>query len=441
MAEIWRRWSGRTSLGRHFVLLLAERAVQLLVTLLLSSVLARQLGVEEFGHFHYLLSLLTFAVPLYSLGLARILVRELTVTDSPRSLLYSAMQARFLAGGLVALAGILCFVLLEGTERLSLLFALLLGAQIFYAYDVYQFWFQQQNMHSYLAGYRLLTTLLFAAAKIAAALLLPSLDLIILLHACELIAIPALYRWLFQHHPKAKLLPDPEKFDFAQLKPMLKQSFYLVASGFAAVLYLRLDIVMLTHMQGAEAAGIYAAATKLSELWYTVPALLFMVAAPRLLLLHHQQSNLYQLKLKQLLALVFYLAVLFAVFISITADWLINLLYGEGYQMAAMILICHVWSGVFVAWREGLSQWLVAERFAQFSLVSHLSGAVVNIILNLWWIPLYGGVGAAWATVVAFFVSGFICLWFQTKTRHVARLMLASLLYPLQLLKARSNKL
>ncbi len=440
MPEIWQRWSGRTSLGRHFVLLLAERGIQLLVTLLLSSVLARQLGAAEFGHFHYLLSLLTFAVPLYSLGLARILVRELTVTDRPRSLLYSAMQARFFAGCAVALAGGLCFLLLEGQERLSLLFALLLGAQIFYAFDVYQFWFQQQNMHSYLAGYRLLTTLLFAAAKITTALLLPSLDLIVLLHACELIAIPALYRWLFLHHTKAKQLLDVEKFDFAQLKPVLQQSFYLVASGFAAVLYLRLDIVMLTHMQGAESAGIYAAATKLSELWYTVPALLFMVAAPRLLLLHHQQSDLYQLRLKQLLALVFYLAVLFAVFISFSADWLIHLLYGEGFQLAATILICHVWSGVFVAWREGLSQWLVAERFAQFSLVSHLSGACVNIVLNLWWIPQYGAVGAAWATVVAFFVSGFLCLWFQTKTRLVAKLMLASLLYPLQLLKARSSK-
>jgi Na+-driven multidrug efflux pump len=27
--------------------------------------------------------------------------------------------------------------------------------------------------------------------------------------------------------------------------------------------------------------------------------------------------------------------------------------------------------------------------------------ALINIVLNIWWIPIYGAMGAAWATIVS----------------------------------------
>jgi O-antigen/teichoic acid export membrane protein len=54
-------------------------------------------------------------------------------------------------------------------------------------------------------------------------------------------------------------------------------------------------------------------------------------------------------------------------------------------------------------------------------------GALVNILLNLWLIPVYGGVGTSIATLVACFVSTFYILLIP-KTRQQGVLMLKSLL-------------
>jgi Na+-driven multidrug efflux pump len=53
-------------------------------------------------------------------------------------------------------------------------------------------------------------------------------------------------------------------------------------------------------------------------------------------------------------------------------------------------------------------------------------GAIVNIALNVWLIPLYGGIGTSVATLIAYFVSTFYILLIP-KTREQGILMLKSL--------------
>lgn len=46
---------------------------------------------------------------------------------------------------------------------------------------------------------------------------------------------------------------------------------------------------------------------------------------------------------------------------------------------------------------------LLKERTALLPPLSAVS-AILCILLNLWWIPRFGMMGAAWATVVAYFI-------------------------------------
>ncbi|RZL31505.1 MAG: flippase, partial [Pedobacter sp.] len=96
------------------------------------------------------------------------------------------------------------------------------------------------------------------------------------------------------------------------------------------------------------------------------------------------------------------------------------------YDGAGPMLSIHIWSGIFVFLGTASSQYLVAEGFTKISFYRTAAGAIINIGLNLWLIPLYAGVGASLATLVACFVSTFYLLLIP-KTRQQGIMMLKSL--------------
>jgi Na+-driven multidrug efflux pump len=83
------------------------------------------------------------------------------------------------------------------------------------------------------------------------------------------------------------------------------------------------------------------------------------------------------------------------------------------------------------------SQFLLAEGLTQTSFLRTGVGAVVNIVLNVWLIPFYGGVGASIATLAAYFIATF-ALAFDSKSRPQALMMLRSLVL-ISLFKERKN--
>ncbi len=66
------------------------------------------------------------------------------------------------------------------------------------------------------------------------------------------------------------------------------------------------------------------------------------------------------------------------------------------------------------------SQFLMAENLTKISFYRTAFGAVVNIILNLFLIPLYGALGSAIATLIAYFSATFFLVFFKsTRTQIV----------------------
>jgi len=52
-------------------------------------------------------------------------------------------------------------------------------------------------------------------------------------------------------------------------------------------------------------------------------------------------------------------------------------------------------------------------------LISTTLGAVINVVLNLFLIPRYGGLGAAYATLGSLMVGSYLVNVLSTKTIHV----------------------
>src|SRR5262249_2413358 len=61
------------------------------------------------------------------------------------------------------------------------------------------------------------------------------------------------------------------RFEAQRARRMLTAGWPVMLSSVAIVIYMKIDQVMLKRMLGADAAGLYSAATRISEIWYFIP--------------------------------------------------------------------------------------------------------------------------------------------------------------------------
>ncbi|MEC4852575.1 MAG: flippase, partial [Jaaginema sp. PMC 1079.18] len=199
-------------------------------------------------------------------------------------------------------------------------------------------------------------------------------------------------------------------------KSLLKDSWPLILSGIVIIIYMRIDQIMLGQMKGAEAVGIYSVAVKISELWYFIPQAIINSVFPSVVQAKEISEELYYRRLQKIFNFVTTSGYIFAIAITFSSSFLINLCYGSEYSEAAGILTISIWAGIFVALGVARETWLTTEGLMKFSAATTAAGAVVNVILNLLFIEKYGAMGAAVATVISQAVASYIAGAFYPQT-------------------------
>ena len=67
-----------------------------------------------------------------------------------------------------------------------------------------------------------------------------------------------------------------------------------------------------------------------------------------------------------------------------------------------------------------------------FSIITQGLGALANVVLNYSLIPQYGGVGAAYATLLSYATASYLALLLHSKTRPVFWMMSKSIFSPIR---------
>jgi O-antigen/teichoic acid export membrane protein len=408
---------------------LADRALALAATLVTHVVLVRCLGPAGFGELSYLLAVVGLLLPLTQLGVAGLVVRALLEKpDQEPAILAAALWLRALGCLLAVLAGAVYWALFDPAAGDRTVLLVLFAAQCATLFQVLEFWFQVRMVPARLVAWRSSVVLIAAALKIAVALEGGGANAVALVFAGEYLLLGAAH--LIAYHGASGRWAWPS-LERGWLAWFGRRAPWLLLSGLAEIVYLRIDIVMLERMQGVEAAGLYAVAARLSEVWYAVPVLLVASIFP-VLWAKRADRAAWDRGLQVGLDGLCGLALGLALAMQWLAGPLVTTLFGTAYVAAVPILALHIWAGVFIFMRALLSRWLVAEDLLRFSLVTHLAGAVINVVGNLVLIPRHGPLGAAIATVLSYAAAGWLALFLSAATRPMAWKMARALLLPLR---------
>ena len=428
MARLFTWLQGRHLLQlviRNTVWQVTDKVIRMGVGLLVGVWVARYLGPAGFGLLNFGIAFVAIFTPIADCGLQQMVIRELIRRPADESkIVASALALRVIGAAFAVGMSMLCAMLLRPGAAEVHLVVLVVGLSLFpISWDVIDFYFQARMRPRPIVIIRVLSLLVFAAAKIAlivneAPLL--SFAWVIVGEA----ALSALLMWLLVSAPPRSLVL--RGVCWAEMRTLLALSWPLAVSGLSVMLYMRIDQIMLGRMLGDRAVGMFSAAVRVSEAWYFFPIAMLAATAPALTSLHSVSSELYRSRLLLSIRVVLGISVAVAVLLTMFGNHVVNFLYGPSYQDAAQVLVIHVWAGVFVALGVAASPFFVNAGLQSIKMIHTVLAGFLNVALNAWLIPRFGVIGAAWSTLVSYSFAAFWLNAVWSKTRPLFALQLAS---------------
>jgi O-antigen/teichoic acid export membrane protein len=428
-AMLRRRVEHRPGLMRivdNFAWLLLDNVLRLGVGLVVGVWLARYLGAELFGQFNYAIAFVGLFGAVAGLGLGSIVVRDMvrdpTLADRT---LGTAFVLQLLGGVLAAVLAIAAIAQLRPDDEFTRFMVAVLGvALMFKASEVVKYWFESQVQSRYAVWAENGAFVTMAAMKVGLIIHGASLSAFVWLSLAEAALTAAALLAIYAAQGGSL---RAWQLRLERAKTLLADSWPLVLSSIAIVIYMRIDQVMIGEMAGAEAVGKYSAAARLAEAWYFIPMAIVSSVFPSILHAKASGETMYLDRLQRLYNLLALMTISAALATTLLADWLVALLFGDAFAGAGPLLAVQVWAGVFVAMGVARGKWLLAENLQHIGYWYIGLAMVVNVAGNLLLIPDFGALGAAVATVISQATAALLAPAIFPQTRASAVMLLRSL--------------
>ncbi|MBV6624849.1 MAG: flippase [Rivularia sp. (in: Bacteria)] len=406
--------------------LFADRILRMGAGLLVGVWVARYLGAEQYGLFNYALAFVSLFSPIFTLGLDDVVVRQLVKESSNKTEILGTTFGLRLIGGIVSvlLAVGSLFVLKEQNILTIWLVIILAMTGIFRTADTIELWFQSQVQSKYTVIAKNIAYLISTFIKVGLILIKAPLLAFAWATLAEIVIGAIGLFAIYQVKGFSQLWNW--RWSFTTAKRLLKESFPLIFSGFAILIFMKIDQIMLGEMKGNNEVGIYSAAVRISELWYFIPTAIVSSVSPSIYAAKEESEHHYYKRIGQLLRLLTYISLAIAIPMTFLSKHIVSIMFGSGYLEASTILAVHIWASLFVFMGVATLPWFIAEGLNHISLGKTLLGAVLNIILNYFLIPKYSGLGAAIATISSQAAAAFFSNAVDKRTRKLFQVQLQS---------------
>ena len=213
-------------------------------------------------------------------------------------------------------------------------------------------------------------------------------------------------------------------FDWDLIKKMLTYSWPLVIAGFAGIINETLDRVLLKQIlynpdipnsleQATAQVGIYSACYKLAML-VTIFLQAYRYAAEPFFFsqLKNQDRNAVFVRTMNVFIAIVCLAFLFvSINLGVFKFFIRKEAYYVGLSVVPILLLANVCLGIYY----NQSVWYKLSNQTKFGAYIALIGAGITILINVLFIPMYGYMASAWATLLAYMAQMIISFYLGKK--------------------------
>jgi O-antigen/teichoic acid export membrane protein len=301
------------------------------------------------------------------------------------------------------------------------------AGMIFNAFDTIDFWFQSKVQSKYSIYAKNSAFLILSAVKVSLILAKAPLVAFACAGLAEIVIGSAgmlvTYR-ISGHHVRCWKSNVPRAIG------MLKDSWPLVLSGVAIMIYMRIDQVMIGEMAGDKEVGVYSVAVQLVEAWYFLPGIIISSVFPSIVEAKAMSDTVFYERLQKLYNFLALMAYVVAIPVTFLAGWVVKILFGVPYAKAGPMLAVLIWSILFTNLGMARSVFLTTMNWTKVHFVSVALGCIINVILNYILIPLYGGMGAVIASCVAYWFAAHGVCFFYKPLFKTGTMLTKAIFYP-----------
>ena len=381
------------------------KIIQALLGVIISMLTARYLGPSNFGLINYAASLVAFVTPLTMLGLDHVIVQELLYSPESEGKILGTSMIMSLVSSVLCIMGVIIFTILSDPNEkdsiiVCLLYSVLLLAK---AFEIVQYWFQAKLLSKYSAVVSLLAYFLVSAYKIYLLASDKSIYWFAVSNAIDHLIIGITLFIICRKKCKQRFC-----FDFLCAKNLLSKSKYFIVSSMMVTVFAQMDRIMLKFMLGEEATGIYSAAYACASMTSFVFVAVIDSMRPTIIKSKKCNNSTYNKKMCRLYIIVICMALVQSLILTVGASPVISIMYGSEYEASSTILRIIVWYTTFSYIGSARNVWILAEGKQRYLWIINLTGALMNVVLNVILISAWGIKGAAIATIITQLCTNFL---------------------------------
>ena len=382
------------------------KVVTLLGGLLVGIFVARYLGPEQYGLMSYVMSYVALFQVLASFGMDQIEIREEAKTPEEKNKIIGTAFVLKISFALITmlLVAITAWIF-EADSFTKWMIILYSASMIANSFGVIRNYFTSLVWNEYIVKTEITRTFIGAGIKIGLLLLHAPLVWFIAATLFDTILIAGGY--FVSYRSKIDSIKK-WAFDREQARYLIKQSFPLLLSGAAVVVYNKISEVMLGNMLDKTAVGYYSVASRFVEICIFIPTIISQTITPILVKYHESNINLYNQQTKIYCSTITWCSIIIAIIITFTSAPLIKYTFGTEYMASIPILQVLSFKAIGAALMQSSGQMIIIEGLQKYAVLRNGVACFVCIIGNLILIPILDVVGAALSGVLAFITAGYL---------------------------------
>lgn len=382
------------------------KVVTLLGGLLVGIFVARYLGPEQYGLMSYVISYVALFQVLASFGMDNIEIREESKSPEDKDrIIGTAFGLKIifavLTMGLVALTAWL-FEADSFTHWMIILYSF---SMVMNSFGVIRNYFTSLVWNEYIVKTEIVRTLIGAGIKVG--LLLIEAPLVWFISATLFDTILIASGYIVSYRSKIDSMKK-WAFDRSTAIYLLKQSFPLLLSGAAVVIYTKIDQVIIRNLLNTESVGYYSVADKFTEICLFIPTILSQTITPLLVQSYAENHDEYNRKAQLFMNVMVWGTILLCAFICLIANPLIRYTFGAQYLYSIPVLQIMVFKVVGYAQAQASGAMIVVENKQKYVVTRNIIGCIACVVLNYALIPTLGLAGAAIASILTSICTGYL---------------------------------
>lgn len=402
---------------KNIIWLLSDIFIKIFLSLGVSILTAKYMGVEVFGLYSYLLSIFSIFILVSALGMNGVVVKELVDNIDKGLVLGSSLFLQRIGVVFSSIALIFWMIFFNNNvdEDFLLIFLLIFPTLILQSSNIFKYWFEYKVQSKYIVISQVSSIFLGSVFKVLIIYFNFSYLYILFVTVIEQFFMIFLLKRFFLLDNKNMEF----KINLGYCKYLLSKSWPLIISGLSFVLYMRIDQIMIGEMIDMKAVGLFSAVVRLVELSYFIPTILVSTFFSMLVEISNKNQNEYNRRMQLLYDFVVVVGFFIFILTSMFSEYIIKFTFGSEYYGAADQLKIYSFVCIFYFLNSISGRWYINAGLQKIAIFRNLLGLLVSIFLNAFLIPIYGISGASISTVIAFIFSSYLYDFFDKRTRVV----------------------